>query len=174
MLENKGWGNASFLSLCTGLNIAIAKIEAFSKSLTDVDTRFEEIKKQQLNGTHVGTSLADEMMLVIFTTASNRILNEATIKNRARWLRARKASVYCSYIGGAAIFFQVSLGFLGILLLWPLWETWVSKKQSSREIKDKLDELIKTFEPAASKIAAESTPRKQEILKSLEQDQPNP
>jgi hypothetical protein len=166
--ENEGFGNITFVSLCAGLNIAIAKIEAFTKSLQDVDSRFDKVETDFTKSLGLSEYLADEALFAGFKARTSKLLEKAKVDNKRRWDRARFWASTAAYAGGIAIFFRMSLGVAAILLLWPLFETWRSKRKSTTELTNSLTECIECFkEFAIQQLAANSSPRREEITRLL-------
>lgn len=135
--ENRGFSPATFISLATGLNIALAKWEPFKKSLLDVDGQFKvefdsEIARRKDAHLVVDDKLGYERMI---RQMCNEKLTLILTDNGRTWQLARRWAVTLCVTGFVLLFLRASAGAWGGLLVLPTLVTIVSVEQSKRRIR---------------------------------------
>ncbi len=156
--NNMGYGPSTFVSLTVGLNVAIAKWEPFSKSLTDVEGQFKAAMSSAVSKSEISSLLADDS-----SDASARLkeltqepLNRIQKNNAALWKGARMWAVICAILGVAVLFGRLSSGLYGLALLAPTVITWVSARVSRwrvwKTVRSKIERIIE-MEEADRRIA---------------------
>jgi hypothetical protein len=143
MAWNKGFAGSGFLSMSIALNVAIAKWEPLRKSLVDTAAQFDEIYNRSVAEKKENSAvLADERFKDRIEIAKNlcrKFAANVRSSNEAIWLRFRPIAIYSSYVAGVALFFQLSLGILALLLLAAPCAIWVSTSSSKRKIKKEVE-----------------------------------
>ena len=146
--DGKSWGGTSFISVCTGLNLALVKFELFRKTFKDVSESLNE-RHQKLLQTHKVAEIgADESTAGKYRHA---IASEFETYSKACYerqfeygIRFRIWSIQLMILGFAALFFQWSVGLYGLCFLFPVLFCWRVKCTGNRDFDLKAHSFVQS------------------------------
>ncbi len=168
--NNQGFGGLTLISVATGLNIALIKIEAFTKSLTDISAQLTKIKEEEIDRLGVVAAFVDNSEhLCALTARCEKFRKEIEAANH-KTLKNCKIGAWWAFWGGiTALFFQTSLGLLALALFIPTAWSWGKSWHARRTIREKVRTHIETVKEHLDDVAQERSGRENDITKSLEQ-----
>jgi hypothetical protein len=141
--HSNGWGGTTFVSLATGLNIALVKFESFLKSLDEIKSRWEKEVESELEQAEVTSALADdEGFHKVVEEKVRESLSKATETNSRFWRKSRWWAQRLMIIGVVYLFIQYSVGFLGIIMLCPVLSAWLAKLWARSTLKDSTSRIV--------------------------------
>lgn len=136
--DHDGWGGLSFISVATGLNLALVKLEAFIKSLESVKSEWIKEVEKELIGEGSGGALADpntaKQAEDVLRIRCTKLIDEINEENSALWRLCRAFAKRCTYLGFVFLFFQYSAGFLALILLFPAIGTFAARWFCTRKL----------------------------------------
>ena len=148
--SHEGWAGISFVSTCTGLNIALVKFESFIKSLDDVkkNWRREAEKKieKEFTPAQLSALRADDDKSKELSDGLNeccqREIEQAHRDSEDKWIFWRKWAFRNTILGFLVMFWQFSGGVLAIVLIIPAIGTWWTHRKSTEKVMGKIDGAI--------------------------------
>lgn len=150
--EHGGLGGLSYLSVTTGLNLAMVKFEVFKKSLKDVEAQWKEEIDAQLGDAYADAKADDvhrgRMRAALESHVKDR-LQDSYEKHRFMVLCWRAVAIPLVIVGLAALFFQFSAGAGGVIFVVPVLGAWVAKLFCKWE----LSREVRTLVPFAKRVA---------------------
>lgn len=160
--DNKGLAASSFLSAAFGVNIVLAKWEAFKKTLTEVDTQLGEVFREELKTAGKSAALvddeSDEMKMIQSLCAKH--LKSIREKNIKRWKRSRRWAICFSWITISLLFLQITAGVWGIAFMGPLlfssWSCGRSRKKITVLVRSKIDQVLEVMNEHGAQNAIKS------------------
>jgi len=171
-VSNKGFTPLSFTSLMTGVNIALSKWGAFRNSLLEVEQQFEEIKDKTLSerkehAALFASDLGSKELQLLPSMVKNDLI-KIRKKNARRWERARICANWMAWLGGVTLFFNISLGVLGIAFLIPWAITHISAKKSFKKIEEVVESNVSALENRLMAQREQQGSLEQEINQALQ------
>lgn len=141
----KGFGGSGFISFTSTINIAIARWEAFRKSLMDVQGDFDKLFEKILLQQRSASMLADERFTKEFELCQvqcSKSLVSLKTRNQSLWRYARKFAWGAAILGGILLFFQLSTGWLALFMfiapVLTVYATRTTRKRLKYEIVNKV------------------------------------
>jgi hypothetical protein len=170
--NHEGWGGLSFISVATGLNLALVKLEAFIKSLESVKTEWIKGVEKQLIGEEFAGALADENTAQqaqdVLRKHCTKLIEKINEENARLWNICRGFAKRCTYAGFGFLFFQYSAGFLAPILLFPALGAYGARVFCTRKLFDKVDGGIDMKRELITLALANSKAGEEKIDKSLQ------
>lgn len=170
--QNYGFGASTFISFSVAFNVAIAKWELLRKSLIDANSRLSQHFQQELDKATSAAIKADESLRL--TEVDMRKLCAMAVdpiykRTEEKWEKAQPWAVTSAVIGALFLFFQLSMGLLGIILfLVPgyIWKiTGVAKKEINSKIQAAVENHVNSLKLAQ---AQQSEAREEKIDHKLD------
>lgn len=164
--QHTGLAGFSFISVTTGLNLALVKFEVFVKSLEDIQKQWQaEIDQQllQLPETKVDDTYTPEIDKFI----KNAIMTEtktAYEEHRSIGMFWRWWAIRFNIMGLALLFFQCSAGVLGLIFVLPV----LGSVRAKNKCKTKLNDEINSLKKLARSISDAQADRKSDVDKAIQ------
>ena len=136
----KGLAGLSYISLVTGLNLAMVKFELFRKTQKDVMEQWQSDLAAQLEK-HPSIVADDERRQKLFNYCLKTVKKWHGVYN-TKSLKWRSIAVRLTVLGTACLYFQHSAGALGVLFLSPIIASWRSKCKCKSELERETDTII--------------------------------
>jgi hypothetical protein len=165
-----GWGGKPFMSVATGLNLALVKFETFFKSLEDVERHFKNDVDTVIDEKGGGTYLADEEVLTVVNREKNTYLAEVKADNSRRWFWARWLAYRMVYWGFGLLFFQCSVGILALIFLTPAAITFSSKRRAIQFLDSKIEAVVRMANTMIENKRKAAPAMEANIVDTLKQD----
>lgn len=165
---HEGLGGLSYLSLTTGLNIAIVKFEAFKKSNEEFKANWQAEADKMARERFPTEIVDDELRDKLKTYISNRsavLLENGYETHLSRAIFWREVALRLAVVGSAALFVQCSVGVFGLILFAPVIGIWLSKEKCWSNFKLKMDRVIDAAEEYKGMQEATSQQTKQSAVR---------
>lgn len=168
----------SFISVTTGLNLALVKFELFRKSYKDIKEWLAEQhddilgkKVRELIGFD-DAAIEDYRNFVVAKLES--IAGTCHDTQYKYGLRFRRWAISYLFIGLFALFTQWSLGFLGLALLIPVFSLWCIKTRATKKFSRDSHIYLEMAEDLKKQINAEQTAKAVQAATLIESAVPKP
>lgn len=180
---SSGIAPSSFISLATGLNIALAKWETFLKTLLDLEDYIkkcseEEIRKTKLAEPDLAAYLADEKSAHDLKSDFEFEREKVEKTAGAEMVGHRWWAFVFAWIGGSMLFLNFSAGIPGAALMIPLVKAYRTRSRAKKALRitipvtlDRHVRRSKTFASSATLKATEIENRLSEPAKASKKGQ---
>lgn len=141
---HQGLAGFSFISVTTGLNLAMVKFEVFSKSLKEIELQWQDEIDEQLSA-YPSSRVDDEKRTMIDAYLEKHIKSKTKIaytEHKDLGLKWRWLAIRLNIIGLLCLFFQLSAGLLGIIFVFPVLGAVQAKQRCKGKLKTEIETLL--------------------------------
>lgn len=177
---NSTWGGLTFISVCTGLNLAMVKFELFRKTYKDLKEVWNQhILDQLTGGGLVASALDDDAGLKLkksIESECNKHLDSAYEAHWKRGLAYRSLAIQCCVLGFLALFMQWSGGIFSLVLLFPVLGQWITKCSCAKALERAVEIIMPFGRELLADLQTKKEERKDEIKEAVvgQQGPPSP
>lgn len=141
----RGYGASGFITYASAINVGIARWEPFRKSMQELHVDFDKLFTKVLIKNRTASALADDRFASEFQVTKRRCetrLSSIKAENSAWWRQARKVAWLSALFGGAMLFFQMSVGFLGMFFFFAPLLIIIANRKCGYDIKKHIKSIV--------------------------------
>ncbi len=163
--KHEGCGGFSYMTLTTGLNLALVKFEVFVKTLKEIEDQWNDEIAAQMR-TFPAAQVDDASSQLIDQYLINHVQEEkrkAYAEHKRLGLHWRWLAIRLTVLGLVLLFFQYSAGLLGLLFVLPV----LGSVHAKRKCKTRLNETLATLKNFAESVYKGQGERRSEVDKTI-------
>lgn len=164
---DQGWGGRSFISVATGLNLALVKLESWLKSLKDIRERWEAEISEKICSEKLEMYLADDEVRSLAVGQCRSHLQKAELSNTKSWAVSRHLAVLLTLAGFFFLFIQYSAGVLSLSLLLPVCVTAAARVFIQGRLMKQVDHCVESLAESKKNMDKTNPGRQSQIAALL-------